>query len=232
VRIRSTLLHALLASAIALTCVSDSRASLIGTGYSAVGSGPVSVTTPTVSTHAGSFVGLWNSVPFTFWCFELTQYFYFNVEYFDYTESPVSYPDVARLFEEVGGAAGATSSLLNSVAFQLALWEIRYETTPIYNLAPGGATSGSFYATSADPAAVAQATYWLHNLPLTSSYSVSLLHSGEPGNEQDFVYASRPPLRQTVPEPSSGLLLGLGLAALMLSMRRRATHRPYSHDNL
>jgi hypothetical protein len=224
-KIRPTLLRRLLAGAFALGAMPVAHASLIGTGYSAVGSAPVSVTAPSVSTNAGAFVGTWNELPFTFWCFELTEFFSFNTEYFDYTESPVSYPDVARLFEEVGGAAGATSSLVNSVAFQLALWEIRYETTGIYNVASGSGTSGSFYATSADPAAVVQANAWLQNLPLTSSYSVSLLHSGSPGNEQDFVYGTPPPSRQTVPEPSTLPLLGLGALAIMFSMRRRAMAR-------
>jgi len=220
-KFRPTLRNALLAGAVALSVIPVAGAtSLIGTGYSAVGSDPVSVTAPSASTNAGSFVGTWNGLPITFWCFELTQYFSFGVEYTDYTESPASNPDLARLFEEVGGAAGATSTLVKSVAFQLAVWEIRYETTtlPNYNLTPGIPASGNFYATSADPAAVAQANTWLQNLPLTSSYTVLLLHSD---NEQDFVYGT-PTLRQNLPEPSPLPLLGLGLAAMMFSIRRRA----------
>jgi hypothetical protein len=222
-KLRPTLRNALLAGAVGLSVIPVARAtSLIGTGYSAVGSDPVSVIAPGVSTGAGSFVGTWNGLPITFWCFELTQYFYFGVEYTDYTESPASNPNLARLFEEVGGAAGATSSLVNSAAFQLAVWEIRYETTtlPNYSLTAGIPASGNFYATSADPAVIAQANIWLQNLPLTSSYSVSLLHSG---NQQDFVYGTRPPLRQNLPEPSPLPLLGLGVAAMMFSIRRRAS---------
>ena len=91
---RPTLRNALLAGAVALSVIPVVRAtSLIGTGYSAVGSDPVSVTAPDVSTGAGSFVGTWNGLPITFWCFELTQYFYFGVEYTDYTESPARNPD-------------------------------------------------------------------------------------------------------------------------------------------
>src|SRR6266851_4136870 len=221
-KIRPTFRSALLAGAVALSVVPVTYAtSFIGTGYSAVGSDPVSVTAPGISTNAGSFVGMWNGLPITFWCFELTQFFSFNVEYTDYVKLPLAgYDDMARLFEEVGGAAGATSSLVNSVAFQLAIWEIRYETTtlPSYNLAAGIPASGNFYATSADPAAVAQANTWLQNLPLTSSYTVSLLHSD---NEQDFVYGTRLPLRQDLPEPSPLPLLGLGVAAMMFSIRRR-----------
>ena len=159
-KIRPTLRNALLAGAIALSVIPVARAtSLIGTGYSAVGSEPVSVTAPSATTNAGSFVGTWNGLSITFWCFELTQYFYFGVDYTDYTESPASNPNLARLFEEVGGATGASSTLVKSVAFQLAVWEIRYETTtlPNYNLIPGIPASGNFYATSAASAAVAQA---------------------------------------------------------------------------
>ncbi len=216
-KIRPTLRSTLLAGALALSAIPVADAtSLIGTGYSAVGSEPVSVTAPSASTGAGAFVGTWNGVPITFWCFELTQFFYFNVEYFDYTEGPVGYPDVARLFEEVGGPAGATSSLVKSAAFQLALWEIRYETTtPTYNL-----STGSFYVTSADPLAVSQANTWLQNLPSTSTWSVSLLHSAD---EQDFVHGDHPPGRQNLPEPSPLPLLGLGVAAMMFSMRRRGS---------
>jgi acyl-coenzyme A thioesterase PaaI-like protein len=228
-KIRPALHNALLAGAVALSVIPVARAtSLIGTGYSAVGSEPVSVTAPSASTNAGSFVGTWNGLPITFWCFELTEFFYFNVEYTDYVELPlVGYGDVARLFQEVGGTAGATSTLVKSAAFQLAIWEIRYESLklpnsqPIYNLTPGTLTSGNFYATSADSAAVAQANTWLQHLPATSTYSVSLLHSGPPGNEQDFIY-ERPPLRQNLPEPSPLPLLGLGVAAMMFSIRRRA----------
>src|SRR5205814_1017264 len=115
VKFRPALLRTLIAAAITSSAVNVAHASLIGTGYSAVGSSPVSVTSPAASTNAGSFVGTWNSVPFTFWCFELTEYFSFNVEYFDYTESLVGYADVARLFAAAGGVAGATSSLVNSV---------------------------------------------------------------------------------------------------------------------
>jgi hypothetical protein len=225
VKIRPTLRNALIAGAVALSVIPVAGAtSLIGTGYSAVGSEPVSVTAPSASTNAGSFVGTWNGLPITFWCFELTEFFSFNVEYTDYVELPlIGYDDVARLFQEVGGTAGATSSLTNSAAFQLALWEIRYETTtrPNYNLTPGIPASGNFYATSADPAALAQANTWLQNLPATSTYSVSLLHSGPPGSEQDFIYV-RPPLRENLPEPSPLPLLGLGVAAMMFSIRRRA----------
>ena len=212
-KIQSILHSTLLAGAVALSAIPVARASLIGTGYSSVGSEAVSVTAPSFSGKAGSFVGTWNGLPFTFWCFELTEFFSFNTEYFDYTESPVGYPDAALLFEEVGGAAGATSTLVKSVAFQLALWEIRYETS----LSGYDLTSGSFYVTSGDPAAVAQATTWLQNLPPTSSYTAYLLHSD---NEQDFVYGTKPPLGQ-IPEPSPLPLLGLGVAAMMFSMRRR-----------
>ena len=222
-KIRPMLRSTLLASAVALSALPVAHAtSLIGTGYSAVGSEPVSVTSPSANTNAGSFVGFWNGLPITFWCFELTEFFNFNVTYMDYVELPLTgYDDVARLFQEVGGPAGATSTLTRSAAFQLAIWEIRYETTtlPNYSLTSG---SGNFYATSADPAAVAQANTWLQNLPATSTYQVSLLHSGPPGNEQDFVYATQP-LRQNLPEPSPLPLLGLGVAAMMFSMRRRAS---------
>lgn len=222
-KIQSMLQSTLLAGAVALSTIPVSHASLIGTGYSSVGSESVSVTSPSASTGAGSFVGMWNGLPITFWCFELTESFYFNTEYFDYTESPASNPDLARLFEEVGGAAGATSSLVNSAAFQLAIWEIRYETTtlPNYNLTSGTPTSGNFYVTSGDAAAVAQANTWLQNLPATSSYSVSLLHSGPPGNEQDFVYGTKPPSDLNLPEPTPLPLIALGVAAMMFSVRRR-----------
>jgi len=206
-----------LASAgMALACLLGASAShattVLGTGY-ANGSEPFNVIAPVFNgANAGGFTGFIDGLPDLFWCDELTQFFSFGTTYTDYTASTVSNPTLGELFTEVGGSVGATSSTLFSAAFQLAVWEIRYENPAN----PYDLSGGDFKATAGDPAAIAQANFWLQHLPSASDYTVTLLHSD---NEQDFVLAHRL-VRQSVPEPSALALVGLGLAGLFFALPR------------
>lgn len=121
--------------------------------------------------------------------------------------------DVTRLF---GGVGSIVDTALEEAAFQLALWEIKYETAS----GPYKLTSGTakFVDTKAsDGNAVTLAQTWLDHL---SSYDdhvqLHVLQSlGRPG-KQDVVWAT------PVPEPSTWLLMAAGLGAVGLVVGRRS----------
>jgi hypothetical protein len=166
---------------------------------------------------AGGFAGTWSGTPITFWCVQLNQFFNWGNTYSDYTASKpggLLYTTLGRLFTEVGGSANATSTTMSPAAFQLAVWEIVYQNVAGFNL-----LSNAFHVTddNGNAAAVAQAKILLANMPALSLYTVTLLHSED---EQDFTFAN-PTLPLLVPEPSPLPLVALGLAAMVVALRRR-----------
>ncbi len=209
------------AAAGAALCVMPlARATMLHPTGFANGDQVFSVTAPSANNvPTGAFKGTWNGTPIVFFCFELTQYFSFGNTYTDYTASNPSgatFTLLSRLFTE--GFAHALDSTQNSAAFQLAVWEIEYETG-----SPTDLRAGSFHVLSDNghTATVNAANYLLTHLPSTGLYSITLLHSPD---YQDFIYGTST-LRQA-PEPSPLPLVGIGLAAMIfVTLRRRGWQR-------
>ena len=125
--------------------------------------------------------------------------------------------NMSRLYTEAH--ASIIGNATNSAAFQVALWEIAFETPGNYNLA-----SGNFHATG--PAAVtSMANTWLLNLgSFATGYSVSGFVST---TYQDVIVFNAPErdILHNVPEPGTYamLLAGLGMMAFVARRRRGRT---------
>jgi hypothetical protein len=202
-----------------------SGASLVPTGF-ANGYQAFNVNVPTVvdpsALATGAFAGTLDGNPIVFFCFELSQSFYFNPSPpYTYDDSVVSggkYDELSELFTE--GFAGALATPASSAAFQLAVWEILEEATP-GSLSPG-VGQGSFYVTNdyGIPTTVGAADTLLAGLPSTGVYTIHLLSNAD---NQNFVYGVRP-LRQELPEPAPLMLIGAAMIALF-AMRRMVAAR-------
>ena len=161
---------------------------------------------------AGGFATTDGTSSFISWCVDILQYTYFGSAVNDYTViNAATMFDAARA-NALGQLAtqylGSVTNTTTSAAFQLAVWEIVYET----GSNPFTLASGNFKASN-NTNAINQANTWLGSLSGTSTYSTNVLQSG---TRQDLLTFT------TVPEPSMLALFGIGLAGLGFAKRKQA----------
>jgi PEP-CTERM motif len=174
---------------------------------------PNAVASGTVS--AGGFATILNGGPsFVSYCVDLYQHISFGTLYPEYGAPGTThvfansraYADLGRLYAN----AGVVDTSVEEAAFQIAVWEIAYETTPgAYSLGSGAA---SFSGGSADSSgALALAATWLAGLGNGAGRSISVIESPD---HQDVIFAP-------VPEPSTYMLMIAGLMATVEISRRK-----------
>lgn len=179
-----------------------------------------SLTAPNVNASgtvsAGGFSTVLNGGPsFVSYCADLYQSINFGTLFTDYTA-----PGTAHVFANTGRAytdlgrlyanAGVVDTSVKEAAFQIAVWEIAYETTlGAYSLGSGVATFSGGTADSSG--ALGLAGTWLAGLGMGPGSSISVIESRE---HQDVIFAP-------VPEPSTYMLMVAGLLATAQIARRR-----------
>lgn len=160
------------------------------------------------SANAGGFATTLDGSPsFETYCVDLYQAISFGVAYSDYGNFGAShvfnnasaYGDLSRLYAR----AGAVTTATQEAAFQLAVWEIAYETGGSYNLGSGTA---SFTGSAG---AISLASTWLSSLG-AGGPAIQVIESRE---HQDVIRA--------VPEPETYAMFLAGLAAMGFVARRR-----------
>ena len=176
----------------------------------------------TLSTQAGGFSASLNGGPsFVSYCIDLYQSIGFGTPIAGYTLLPAAShafananaaTDIGKLFAE----NNLVNNSVTQAAFQIAIWEIAYETAGAYNLGSGAAQfSGGSAATSG---ALTLATSWLGSLSGTTNNAYNVWALDSAGN-QDQVFAT------PVPEPSTYALMVGGLLAMGFVARRRSARQ-------
>ena len=171
---------------------------------------------------AGEFKGTLNGNSFKTYCLDLYESFFFNTTYTDYhitSLAPAKAFDMGRLITKYRADVDTT---VEAAAFQVALWEILYETSSTYSL-----TSGAFTETAANDGVRTLAQGWLSNLGTVSNVNVFKLESlGYYDSHHNWVAGHQDFLVTTpVPEPSTNALMVAGLLGIGYVVRRRSMSR-------
>jgi hypothetical protein len=181
-----------------------------------------------LTTDAGGFsTSLNGGASFTTYCIDLYENISFGTTYSGYTlgagalhafANSHAAADIGKLFAENNAITTATAQ----AAFQIAVWEIAYETTGLYNLDTGSAKFSG--GTAASSGALTMASSWLSSLATTTNNSTTLwtLDSvetyGHQGH-QDLAFAA------AVPEPTTYAMLAGGLLCVGFYARRRGSRQ-------
>jgi hypothetical protein len=180
---------------------------------------PGSVNDVTYGGGAGEFVGTLNGSAFKTYCLDLHESFQFGVTYTDYHIAALDPTKALDMGKLITSYRAGVDTVKEAAAFQVALWEILYETAPTYSL-----TSGAFRETASDNGIRLMAQNWLSNLGTVSNVNVFKLESlGYYNNRQQWVAGHQDFLVTTpVPEPSTYALMAAGLLSIGFVVRRRS----------
>lgn len=208
------------AAALAGTAAHASTLTFNGFEY---GSRPISTTNPSVSALAGEFnmTNADTGESFLAYCIDLLTSISFGNSYsYDFFDPDTRLPGsdiVSNLQALYSGNYAGVDTRNESVAFQMAIWEIAYETDASAGLNVG---TGSFGVSSNSTETNTLANQYLGNLDFSSEKYLLTFWDGEAGRRhgQDLVSA------QPIPLPASAFLLlgGLGGLAAMRNRRKKA----------
>jgi hypothetical protein len=178
--------------------------------------------------YTGALMGEYNGGArnsFVTYCNDLYQHVSWNVNYTDYSlvatgARPGLTVAEAAMLGRLYTTAGAVDTHDETVAFQLAVWELTHDATP------GDIRSGSFSIDGGGTATqLSLAQTWLNaatSSGTASNYVVSRLYSP---TAQDFLVASHVNFNQTdghLPEPTGLALAAAALVALGMTRRKAA----------
>jgi hypothetical protein len=175
---------------------------------------------------AGGFAGIWNGMDILFFCDDLSHYFSLGSTYTDdYQASSLAGTfgnNLSRLFTQAYSTGTPADTTVESVGFQLAVWELQYETPGgPYDLSNGTFTGVASAATIAEAnALLAGLSGFAPEFQITQLTSTVANQWGQ-DHSQNFIFATRS-VEAAVPEPATLTLLGIGFAGLGFSRRRKS----------